>query len=229
MKQESKGPQPSQDSIDRAFSGVLAPSLVDELRKNPELMALEGCKRRLTAMFTDIRGFEAIRRSLDLDVFKFINDFFGVMSRIVLDSHGMILFLEGDALIAVWGAPVPFADHAFRACKAACEMQRQLPAISDRWKHRGVPPLKLGIGINTGEALAGNGGWSDYVFYTVMGHEVNVAARLEQFTRKYGVPICITENTLHEAGDDVTANRLGSVPIPASSEPVNVYELVSTG
>ena len=229
MEPKSKNPQATQDLIERVFSGVLAPSLVDELRKNPELMALEGRRHRVTAMITDIRGFNAISRSLDLDIFKFINDYFDVMSKIVLDNHGMIIFLEGDALIAIWGAPVPFEDHAFRACKAACEMQRQLPAISTRWKNRGVPPLKLGIGINTGEALVGNGGWSDYVFYTVMGHDVNVAARMEPLTKKYGVSICITENTLREAGGDVTTNRLGLVPLAGGSEQLAIYELISVG
>ncbi len=229
MEQDSKKTKATQDLIDRAFSGVLAPSLVDGLRKNPALMGLEGRKLYFTTMVTNIRGFESIRRSLDVGVFSFINDYFDVMSKIVLDNLGMILFIEGDALIVTFGAPVPFTDHAFRACKAACEMQQQLPAVSERWKSKGVPPLEFGVGINTGEAFAGNGGWSDCVFYTVMGQEVNVAARLERLTKKYGVSICITENTLRDAGDNVTVNRLGSVPIPLSPEPVTIYELAAIG
>ena len=215
--------------IETIFADALAPSVLDELRKSPEHAAPGGVKRDMTYLFTDIREGTDIMTTLGVDFFEFFNDYLDVMAAIIRDNRGMILSIEGDAILAVFGAPVPHEDHAGQACKTAVEMIESLPAISSRWDNRGVHPIKVGIGINTGEAYIGYCSYGAKTEYVVMGHNVNIAARMEGLTKKYGVSICITDLMRQKLKDRLSINRLGSVPIKNSADPLEVFELVSIG
>jgi adenylate cyclase len=145
----------------------------------------------------------------------------------VLAQQGTLDKFIGDAVMAIFGAPLPQPDHAERACRAALGMIRELGTLQARWAAEGREPFRMGVGINTGEMVVGNLGSEQLFDYTVVGDGVNLAARLESLNKEYKTttPIIISESTYLAAKDVLDVRRLGEVTVKGKSRPVVIYEL----
>jgi adenylate cyclase len=149
------------------------------------------------------------------------------MVEIVFRHGGTLDKFMGDAVMAIFGAPLADPDHAFHACRAAVEMNDRLAELNAQWQAAGREPLAAGVGISTGEMLVGNFGSSQRFSYTVIGDQVNLGSRLEGLTKEYTArrPIIISEGTYAQVRGRVTARPLGSVTVKGKLQAVEIYEL----
>jgi adenylate cyclase len=183
----------------------------------------------LTVLFSDIRGFTTISERLTPEqLAKLINEYLTPMTNIVFEHGGTLDKYIGDALMAIWGAPVQQDDHALRCCKAAMGMMRELKVLQERWRMEGrdYPPIDVGIGINSGPMVVGNMGADQRFDYTVLGDNVNLASRLEGTNKDYQSHVIISESTYLLCKDQVAARELGAVRVKGKREPVRIYELM---
>lgn len=215
--------------IRHAFTHYLSTDVINEIMKDPSRLRLGGEKRELTAMFTDVRGFSTISESLDPEeLVKLLNRYLSGMSDIIMQLRGTIDKYEGDAIISFFGAPVPFTDHATRACRAAIRMKKIEHYLNEHFldERMSPSPLSTRIGINTGDMVVGNMGTLTRMDYTVMGHAVNLAARLEGVNKQYGTWILTSELTYASTNDAFVARRLDRVRVVGVNEPVRLFEIV---
>src|SRR5687767_5355576 len=131
----------------------------------------------------------------------FLHEYLTPMTDLVLASGGTLDKYIGDAIMAVWGAPIDMPDHAARACEVALKMQESLEGLNRTWQTQGKPRVAIGIGLNTGPMAVGNMGSTQKFEYTVLGDQVNLGSRLEGLTKEYGVGILVGEATARAAGD----------------------------
>jgi adenylate cyclase len=179
------------------FSSYVSERVVRELLAHPEKARLGGERREVTVLFADIRGFTAFaEQNSPEEVVETLNQYFGVMTEIVLKWEGTLDKLVGDSIMAFWNAPLAQEDHAERAVRCALDMARGMEELRRSWTAAGRNPLEMGIGLNSGEVLVGNVGSERKKDYTVIGDHVNLAARVESLNKEYGSRILITEHTL---------------------------------
>jgi adenylate cyclase len=214
-------------SLKKAFQSYVAPSVVEEIIKNPERLRLGGERRELTIFFCDVRDFTSLSESLQPEeIVSILHGFLNPMSKIVVKHGGTIDKFMGDAIMALYGAPLQYPDHASRACKTALEMQETLKSLSQEWESQGRPFLKIGVGINTGPVSVGNMG-SDTLFdYTAIGDNVNLAARLEGLNKIYGTDIIVSNATAQALGQEFVLRELDRVRVKGRKQPVAIYELL---
>ncbi|MFW5827026.1 MAG: adenylate/guanylate cyclase domain-containing protein, partial [Alkalispirochaeta sp.] len=215
--------------IRNAFNHYLSTDVINEILDDPSRLRLGGEKRQLTAMFTDVKGFSAISETLDPEeLVKLLNRYLSEMSDIILQLQGTIDKFEGDAIISFFGAPVPYLDHPSRACLAAVRMKKIEDYLNDHFLSEQLSPHPLAtrIGLNTGEMVVGNMGTANRMDYTIMGHAVNLAARLEGVNKQYGTWILASELTYREAEDEFAARKLDRVRVVGVSEPVRLFEII---
>jgi len=213
--------------IKSAFSQYLAPAVVNQLVENPKLLNLGGENKVLTAFFSDIAGFSSISEQLTAgDLVILLNEYLTEMTDIVMKYEGTVDKFEGDAIIAFFGAPIDFKDHATRTCYAALDMQKRLAQLRSTWKKKGRHELFMRIGINTGEVTVGNMGSENRFDYTMIGDPVNVAARLEGVNKQYYTYTMLSEFTYELAKDDIEARELDSIRVVGKKEPIKIYELL---
>jgi adenylate cyclase len=148
------------------------------------------------------------------------------MTAIVLRNGGMLDKYVGDAIMAVFGAPLELENHAFVACKTALEMMEELRSLQEAWEKESKAILDIGIGINTGEMIIGNVGSPKRMDYTVIGDNVNLASRLEGVNREFGTHIIISESTYEMANEHITVRGLGEIKVKGRERQVAIYELV---
>lgn len=210
-----------------AFSQYVAPALVSRIIAEPDRLGLGGERREVTVLFSDIRGFSSFSEGMQPeDLSKFLNEYLNPMTRLVLDERGMLDKYIGDAVMAVYGAPLDQPDHAAAACRTALAMVDALAPLNRAWAERGLPAIRIGVGLNTGVVSAGNMG-SDLRFdYTVMGDAVNLGARLEPLTKEMGVDILVGEATRAAAGDGFVFREVDRVRVKGRDGTVRVYQLV---
>lgn len=212
------------------FERYVSPEVVNEILKRPsEELGLRGERRKVTVMFLDIRRFTELSESiLPRVMFSQLNALWAEMGDIIYSAGGTLLTYMGDALLAVFGAPIAHSDDAQRAVNAAVQMQERLESLRVKWEKEGTPVFNVGIGINTGEVIAGDIGFSKHREYTVLGENVNIASRLEKLNKEYSTRIIISESTYREAQDGCEVKSLGSVTLRGKSTPVVIYELTGT-
>ncbi len=215
--------------IRSAFGHYLSAAVINELLTNPEKLKLGGEKKYMTAMFTDVKGFSTISEKLDpTELVHLLNLYLSDMSDIVLDLMGTIDKYEGDAIISFFGAPLEMNDHARRACLAAIRMKRTEAELNKKFLADSLTPAPLltRIGLNTGDMVVGNMGTKRKMDYTMMGSNVNLAARLEGVNKQYGTWILTSEITRAQAGNDIFTRRLDRVRVVGINEPVRLYEII---
>ncbi len=202
------------ERIRKTFESYVAPTVVQEMLKHPEQLRLGGERREITVLFTDIRGFTTMSENLDPEALvKLLHDFLNPMSNIIINQGGTIDKYMGDAIMALFGAPLLQADHPRLACRAALEMVASLEALNRTWADQGRPPLKVGIGVNTGPVAVGNMG-SDRLFdYTAVGDNVNLASRLEGLNKYYATSILISDTTAKSLGNGFILRDLDLVKV----------------
>jgi adenylate cyclase len=213
--------------IKNAFQHYLNPSVINELMENPDSLKLGGQKKELTVFFSDVRGFTTISESLSPEALSgLLNEYFTPMTDIVLASGGLLDKYIGDAMMAVWGAPIPLEDHPDRALLASLQMLDVLDGLREGWKARGLPMIDIGCGVNTGQMVVGNMGSNQRFDYTVLGDSVNLGSRLEAVTKNYGVKIICSEMTavrLKNPGQFVL-RELDSIQVKGKNDAVGIFE-----
>jgi adenylate cyclase len=192
--------------------------------------SLRGEHRSVSILFSDLRGFTTLSEQMEPErIAAHLNEYFEAMTSAIFAHHGMINDFVGDAVMAVFGAPVDDPDHAWDAVQSALAMVRALEGLNERWARAGLPSLRMGIGIHTGDVFAGNVGGRDRIKYTVIGDPVNVASRVEGLNKELGTTVLITEETLAAIGDRVAVRDCGPVAVKGRVEKVRVYEVLIDG
>jgi adenylate cyclase len=221
-----------QREIRHAFSHYMSPHLVDELANNPEKLVLGGEIRTMTLMFCDVRGFTTISEGLTAaELTRFMNSFLSPMTEIIMAHRGYIDKYIGDCIMAFWNAPLDDREHAQNAVRAAQAMRRRLAELNEEWAKKaaaeGKPykPLKIGIGINTGECSVGNMGSDQRFNYSVLGDPVNLASRLEGQGKPYGVDVVIGESTASLCPGWPFV-ELDLVAVKGKTQPVKIFTLM---
>jgi adenylate cyclase len=213
--------------IKGAFHYYVTASVVNEMLKNPEKLKLGGEKKDLTVLFSDIRGFTTISEGLSPEMLvKLLNEYLTVMTDIVFKYDGLLDKYMGDAIMAVYGAPLDQEDHAERACYTALDMMDELKVLQAKWEAEGTPRINIGIGVNSGPMVVGNMGSQRRFDYTVMGDSVNLSSRLEGANKQYSTNIIIGEVTYEKVRDKFLCRELDSVRVKGKDLPVKIYELV---
>jgi len=211
--------------IHNAFAHYLAPSVVENLAKNPDSLKLGGEEKYLTAFFSDIASFSTFSEKLTpAELVAFLNRYLTAMSNILLEENGTIDKYEGDAIISFFGAPMDMDDHALRCVVAALRQQAKLVELRALWKSEGLPEVHIRIGINSGPMVVGNMGTESSMNYTMMGDHVNLAARLEGVCKAYRVPILMSKDTYLEVRDHIAARFVDRVRVVGRTQPVDLYE-----
>ena len=191
-------------------------------------LRLGGEQRELTVLFADIRDFTRVAERLSApELTALMNEFFTAMTDAVLAHRGMLDKYIGDSLMAIFGAPLLDPEHALNACRAALDMRTALASLHARWRAEGRPCLEMRIGINTGRMVIGNMGTDRRFNYTVMGDEVNVAARLEGANKAMGTDILVSASTCSGAGTRVVARPQGEIEVKGRMQPVAAFELLA--
>jgi adenylate cyclase len=206
------------------FEQFFSPDLVRELQRDAKL--LEGRSDEVTILVSDLRGFTALSERLGAHkTCRMVRDMMERLSERIVEYGGVIVDYAGDGILAMWNAPRKQPDHAERACRAGLAMLGELPELNARWSDEAAGALALGIGINTGEALVGNTGSTRKFKYGPHGHPVNLASRVQDATKKLGLPLLITASTRDRLPAALLTRRIGRVVLPGVREPVVAYEL----
>ena len=214
--------------IREMFGQYLSPKVVENLVDDPRKIQLGGEEREMTAFFSDIQGFSSISERLTpSELVQLLNDYLTDMCDIILGAEGTVDKFEGDSIMAFWGAPTMQADHAKRACFAAIEMNDRVVELRARALQKGVTPLVVRMGMNTGTMVVGNMGSKQRMNYTIMGDAVNLASRLEGANKAYGSGMMISESTYRSCEADIDVRELDRITVVGKSEPVTVYQLLN--
>ncbi len=209
-----------------AFSKYVSKELLDELLAKHQQLTLGGEKRIVTVFFSDIRDFTGISEKLPPEeLVHLLNEYLTTMTGLVLKYQGTVDKFIGDAIMALWNAPLLDEQHAIKACTSAVEQVKSLRELQLKWKARGVPVLNIGIGIHTGSAVVGNMGSEERFDYTAIGDTINIASRTENLTKIYGVSIIITESTYHLVKDKFTCRKLDRVQVKGKKHSILLYHL----
>ncbi len=210
-----------------AFERYVPQKVVKELITHPEKLKLGGEERFLTVLFMDLANFTTVTEDLKpTELVSVINAYLTEMTEIVFKYDGIIDKYEGDALMAEFGAPVFYEDHATKACYAALEMMRRLRSINFSHYAKNVTRLDGRIGINSGTMIVGNMGSKNVFDYTVMGDSVNLASRLEGANKNYKTQIMISEDTYKLVKEAIISRPLDKLRVKGRQKPVIVFEVI---
>ena len=215
-------------TIRKSFSQVVPPGIIALIEKDPDKYLRPGGEMmELTVLFSDIRGFTTLSEGLSPDeLVLLLNEYLATMTDTLFSTYGTLDKYIGDAIMGFWGAPVPLADHAFRACSSALRMVAELAKLNAKWATEGRPPIAIGIGLNTGEVNFCRMGYAKRLSWTVMGDNVNLASRLEGITKQYQIQIVISENTYHAVAGKFVCRELDKIKVKGKHHPVTIYEML---
>jgi adenylate cyclase len=211
--------------IKDTFSRYVSANLVDELI-NQEIK-LGGEKKEISILFSDIRGFTSMSEKMQPEeVVHILNEYLTDMTDVIFKNKGTLDKFIGDAVMALFGTPSYYKDHSLRAVKTAFMMIGKLNQLNEKWKSEGKSPLRIGIGINTGEVVAGNMGSLKRMEYTVIGDSVNLAARLESLNKDLGTEILISSSTYELVKEFVKVKKFTGIKVKGKEEELTVYEVL---
>ena len=212
--------------IKNAFGQYLSEDVIKDIINDPSKLKLGGEEKEITAFFTDVKGFSTISEKLTPDeLVSLLNEYLTTMSDIALAHKGTIDKYEGDAIIGFFGAPAPLPDHATKAVLSAIRMKEVEIKLNERFLSTGMTPSPVNtrIGINSGPCVVGNMGTPRKMDYTMMGSDVNIAARLEGVNKQYGTWILASERTMEKAEDIFLTRRLDRVRVVGINKPIRLY------
>ncbi len=208
------------------FAQFIAPEMVEQLVEQG-IEASRGQRAGLTILFSDIRGFTTLSERLAPDILvSMLNDYLAAMTDVIFKYGGTVDKFEGDAIIAFWGAPQADPRQAHHALNAALAMRQELARLKANWNSDAARGFEIGIGLNTGEAFVGLIGSARRVNYTVIGDNVNLAARVQDLTKEYQWPLLITEATYQKIKDEFDAEFLEARLVKGKTVPVRIYRVL---
>jgi adenylate cyclase len=214
--------------VSRLFGRYVSRDVYKQLMAHPDLAELGGARREMSVLFSDLRGFTTITEKGEPEALvEQLNEYFTRMVEIVFRNGGTVDKFVGDMVMALFGAPVDDVNHADAAVTTAVEMVRELGELNRRWAAEGRVQLDIGIGINSGEMIAGNIGSSAIMSYTVIGDNVNLGARLESLNKEYHTRIIISEATRGRLARTYEVRPLGDVVVKGKTRPVEIFEVVA--
>ncbi len=210
------------------FMRFISPEMVTQMLETQDMRALNK-RSELTILFSDIRNFTGISEKLTPDgVVALLNPYLDVMTTVIHKHGGTVDKYEGDAIVAFFGAPMYYADHAKRAARAALEMRLELVKLKEGWRAAGILPesFDIGIGLNTGDVFVGLLGSEQRVNYTIIGDNANLASRLQDLTKEYGYHTIISESTYAAIKDEFETEFIEAVHVKGKSQAVKIYKLL---
>lgn len=214
--------------IKSMFQTYVPPEVVDQMIANPELYKLGGERKEMSVFFSDIRGFTGLSEGLEpTDVVALLNIYLTAMTDIIMRHGGTLDKYIGDAIVAIYGAPLPMQHHAAAACAAALEMQACIgQQVNPELQKRRLPAVRVGMGIHSGLICAGNIGSERRRDYTVIGDGVNLASRLEGLNKYYATGILISADTRSQLGPDFACRLVDRVTVKGRSRAVEIHEVL---
>jgi adenylate cyclase len=215
--------------IRKRFGMFLSPGVISLIEKDPEKYFRPGGEtRELSVLFSDIRNFTTLSEGMKPDeVVRLLNEYFNAMTEVLYKHSGTLDKFIGDAIMAFWGSPYPQEDHAYRACCCALDMRLRLVELNREWAARGMEPIKIGIGVSSGEVNVGNIGSEKRLSWTVMGDNVNLASRLEGLNKQYRSTILVAEGTYAEINGKFVMREIDRIRVKGKAKPVSIYELLA--
>jgi adenylate cyclase len=212
------------DTIKHAFSGYISRQVLDSIMAKGGMPELKGERRRITVLFSDIRGFTSMAEGMrPEEVVELLDEFFSRMVDVIVRHQGIIDKFLGDGMMVLFGAPLDDPYQEEHAVLAALEMQKELQALCTKWEAEGRRAIKMGIGINSGPAVVGTIGSMEHMEYTAIGDTVNLASRLESAARDLGLEIVVSENTYSAVRPSFLWKPAGDVTLRGRTEPVRAY------
>jgi len=218
----------SASGMRKTFGRYLTDEVVANLLENPSGLKIGGDRRKVTLLFSDLRGFSAMSEQLSPEqVVTILNFYLGTMTEVINQYKGTINEFMGDGIFVIFGAPIHRPDDSQRAMACAVAMQLAMQQVNEHNKQMNLPILEMGIGINTGEVVAGNIGSQKRAQYTVIGSHVNLAARVETYT--VGGQVLISENTRQDADIELQIGGQMQIEPKGIKEPITIYEVRGVG
>lgn len=212
--------------IKKSWQQYMSKDVIDSMLEKGDLPKFGGERRELTVLFSDIRGFTTFTESHSSnEVVQKLNEYLTEMVDVIFKNFGTLDKFVGDEIMAVYGAPHYYRDHAKKACNTAIEMVERLRYLQRTWSSQKQDYFQIGIGINSGKMISGNLGSSQLFDYTVIGDDVNLGARLEGANKQYGTTIIISESTYKYVRKSAVVRELDSVRVKGKNRPVKIYEL----
>lgn len=209
------------DKVRNLLGKVISPEIAEELINKD--VKLGGEEKEMTILFTDLRNFTGMsEKRPPAEVLSLLNEYLTRMTGIIDKYGGVVDKYIGDAIMALFGAPLDLPEHAQKAVSCAIEMNTALSQLNLDFEKKGLPTLEMGIGINTGNVVVGNMGSRDRLNYTVIGDNVNLASRLESITKEYQVPIIVSEATRLQSGQ-INFRKLGRINVKGKQDQVTIY------
>lgn len=206
------------------FAKYVSGQVLEKIMKLESFEQLEGERRKITVLFSDIRDFTKLAERMSPEkVVLFLNEYFDKMIDVIFKHYGTLDKFIGDGMMVEFGAPLGDAYQEEHAMHAAIDMLTELEILNEKWKQDNKPTIRVGIGINTGLAVVGNIGSIKRVEYTAIGDTVNVAARLEEATKHLQQTILLGEATYQAVKDIVPCKSLGEMTVPGRDSPIRVY------
>lgn len=214
----------AKDLLKQSFQRYVGAQIVDKIVESSEPVNLSGERKPVSILLSDIRGFTALSERLEAEeLVRFLNTYFSAMIEIIFEYEGTLDKFMGDAILALFGAPLSHDDDPLRAVKAAIAMQAKLSELNEVWSVGYANSVKIGIGISTGEVIAGNIGSEKRLEYTAIGEDVNYAQRIEALTKEFPADVLISEATYKQVERHVIAEKFGPIEIRGKRAPITVY------
>ncbi|MCP9493257.1 MAG: HAMP domain-containing protein [Pyrinomonadaceae bacterium MAG19_C2-C3] len=216
------------ETIKSAFARYVSSHVLEEVLSSGQMPVVHGVSRRVTVLFSDIRGFTGTSEMMRPEqVVAMLNEYFKIMVDVVFRHHGMLDKFIGDGMMVIFGAPVDDPHQEEHAIRAALEMQQEVYKLCEKWELQGRSSIRIGIGINSGSAVVGNIGSDERLEYTAIGDTVNLASRLESATKELGVDILISEYTYDAVRGLFPAMPQGEVHVKGRQQPVMTYSVAT--
>ncbi|OGW64383.1 MAG: hypothetical protein A3H49_09065 [Nitrospirae bacterium RIFCSPLOWO2_02_FULL_62_14] len=211
----------------RRLARFFSPKVLEEIIRHRNDQALGTARKRITVLFSDIRGFTTLSEKLQPEqVVEILKEYLTELTEVVFRHGGTVDKYVGDCIMALYNVPFEQPDHAAEAVRTALDFQKTTHEISERWKAKLGVEIKNGVGINTGEAVVGTMGSEQRLEYTAIGDTVNLAARLESITKEFRSPVIISETTYQEVRSKFRTRPLGEVTVKGKAIPVKIYAVV---
>ena len=213
--------------IKKSWQQFMSKNVIDDMLASGKLPTFGGERRDLTVLFSDIRSFTSFsEKHSPQAVVEKLGEYLTEMVDVIFKNEGTLDKFVGDEIMALYGAPHYFEEHAEKACQTALEMMERLRVLQKQWSDKGEDFFEIGIGINSGNVILGNLGSSQLFDYTVIGDDVNLGARLEGANKQYGTAIIISESTYKEVKGKAKVRELDLVRVKGKSKPVKIFELL---
>ncbi len=209
------------------FKRYVNDAVIEQILRSPEGLHLEGERKRISVLFADIRSFTSRSEGLEAEALvQQLNEYFTGMVRAIQDRGGMVDKFIGDGIMALFGAPLDDPDAPLHSVQAALEMVATLDQVNEKLAEHGAEPIRIGVGIHTGEAIVGNMGSPEKMDYTAIGDVVNTASRIESLTRRLDAEILISRETVEAAGETIQTTHRGREPVKGKTHPIEIYEVL---